>query len=41
MQNVKNLNQAVHLDGDAMTRGVVASNRVVAHEHAGTETGRP
>ena len=30
MQNPKNLNPAVHLRGDAMTRSVVASNRVMA-----------
>ena len=29
MQNLKNLTPAVHLHGDAMTRGVVASNRVM------------
>ena len=30
MQNVKNLNPVVHLDGDAMRRTVVAGNRVMA-----------
>jgi hypothetical protein len=30
MQNVKNLNPAVPLDGDALTRTVVAGNRVMA-----------
>jgi succinate dehydrogenase / fumarate reductase, cytochrome b subunit len=29
MQNVKNLTPAVHLHGDAMTRGVIAGNRVM------------
>ena len=33
MQNVKNLNPAVHLDGDALTRTVVAGNRVMALWH--------
>jgi succinate dehydrogenase / fumarate reductase cytochrome b subunit len=30
MQNAKHLNPAVHLGGDAMTRSVVASNRLMA-----------
>jgi len=30
MQNAKHVHLAVHLGGDAMTRGVVASNRLMA-----------
>jgi hypothetical protein len=48
MQDAKNLNPVAHIDGDAMTRDLVASNCVMAlwntsvvqqplHEHAGTE----
>jgi succinate dehydrogenase / fumarate reductase cytochrome b subunit len=33
MQTVKNLNPVVHLDGEVMTRGGVASNRVTALWH--------
>jgi hypothetical protein len=30
MQNVENLNPVAHIDGDVMTRNLVASNRVMA-----------
>jgi succinate dehydrogenase / fumarate reductase, cytochrome b subunit len=33
MRNAKHLNPAAHLGGDAMTRGVVASNRLMALWH--------